>query len=90
MNTDQREFTFAMHHGASIHHSSTDTANKGIILQPLMSPEEAIAINDGGFLAVDADIATLMEACWHHTASERPTMASTIDFLQMKIDQPLS
>ena len=34
----------------------------------------------------EADIAVLMQACWHHTPSERPTMSSVIDFLQMKID----
>ena len=36
---------------------------------------------------IDNDIATLMEACWHQTPSERPTFGNVIDFLQMKIEQ---
>ena len=76
---DQREFTFAMNHGASIHHSSTDTG-KGL-------PQQVQQPGGGEYEPVEADIATLMEACWNHTPSERPTMASVIDFLQMKIEQ---
>lgn len=36
---------------------------------------------------VDTDISTLMQCCWQHSPSERPTFANVIDYLQMKINQ---
>ena len=49
--------------------------------------EDATSAGTGAPEGIENEIATLIEACWHQTPSERPTFARVIDILQMKIDQ---